>query len=517
MQAYCKIHKHRLGNALFMIAYIRALAVRTKCHYVLPKWKYSPYFSMQWKEGEINPDRVVKEPNFDFHELLLDYQVVSNTEFQGYFQSFRYFDDVWDKIKDGFRFKQDFLDSIWERTDFRPDENCWCCHLRLGDYRGNKNYAQIPSTYFTDFFRKYPQRRYFVFSDEIPVARKMLGLWANVEYVEGSTDIEDLALMSQFQNFIICNSSFSWWAPQLATLYHDKVEVWRPDVLFDGDLAKTCTGKDFYKPEWKIKPIHNVGLKESEKIDLKDCTFITVVKIDSGERRENLQFMLEYILNHYDTNIIIGETGTHECEWVENFQNVRYVYFQDEIFHRTKYLNDMFRMSETEIVVNHDVDVLIPPQQMEKAVKLIRDGYDFAYPYDGRFLRIPRIHLNEFKDKEDLSVFDGKWLEKFYTDSVGGCVIARKTSHFMVGGENQNYKKFGHEDVSRWWRYKKLGKCDRIDGPLYHIEHFIGPDSHYRHDFSAINNSELNKEKRLIQQGADAIKKYISTWDWCKI
>jgi hypothetical protein len=501
------LNKHRLGNALFKIAFIKATSIRFKQDYALPVWSYSKYFCMENKWSDIKWLSTVKvqEPSFDYAPVENKYHSI-NVDYLGYWQSFKYFAEEWDAIKDEFRWEKSFLAGMWERTDFRPSKGDWAVHVRLTDYRENPNYIQIPSSYYIEFFNTNDE--FYIFSDDIKEAKNKLGTWTNVTYVEGSTDIEDMALMSQFQNIIIANSSFSWWAAHLASLYH-KVNVIRPGGLFSGELAKKATGNDFYKPEWVIKPIHNIKIVKNEKVDLRDVTFITVVKIDSQDRRENLHLMIEFLLKHYDTNIIVGENSTHECEWVTTIPGVSYVYFDDFEFHRTKFLNELFRMSETEIVVNHDVDVLIPPSQMEEAVKMIRAGYDFIYPYGGAFLRLPRRCYAEIKQSLSLDGMEGKELQGAKDKSVGGCVLARKSSHFRVGGENEKYMKFGREDVSRHHRYINFGKCGRVEGPLFHIEHFIGPDSSFNHDFAAVNLSEARKELRMTKE---QLWSYIQSW-----
>jgi hypothetical protein len=502
---------HRLGNALFKIAFAKSLVYRHNVFCCFPKWKYTDYLTLAMPESNRSCERKLKEENFDYHPVTID--PLKDYDCVGYWQSFKYFADVWAYMKGEFMWNEEFLNSILERTDLRPGPLDWSVHLRLTDYCSNPNYVQIPPSYYTEFFIANRDSEYFVFSDDIPMAKRMLGSFPNVQYVMGSEDIEDMALMSQFENHIISNSTYSWWSAHLATLYHEKVNVVRPDGLFSGELAKTCKGNDFYKPEWQVKNIYGIKLVKNDKIDLKDCTFVAVVKIDSSDRRENLQLMLEFLLKHYDTNIIIGENGTNECEWVATLPNVRYVHFDDFVFHRTKFLNELFRMSETEIVVNHDVDVLIPPPQMEEAVRLIRTGFDFVFPYGGDFLRIPRCYYGEIKASLDTACLEGKEQQGVGDNSVGGCVIAKKTSHFKAGGENEKYMKFGREDVSRANRYKLFGNCTRIPGPLYHIEHFIGPDSSPNHDFRAINLSECRKELSMTK---DKLKDYINTWGWAK-
>jgi hypothetical protein len=512
------LNKHRLGNALFKIAFVKALSIRFKQDYALPSWEYAKYFCMEdrWSDVKWLSSVKIREPSFDYSPIENKYHSV-NVDYMGYWQSFKYFYKEWDAIKDEFRWEKSFLDGIWERTDFRPGLNDWCVHIRLKDYVNNPNYVRLTPEYYIEFFRSNPDKQYYIFSDHIPDARKMVGLWPNVQFVGGSTDIEDLALMSQFKNFIIANSSFSWWAAHLAELYDQgserDIQVIRPDGLFAGELAKTCTGKDFYKPEWQIKPVHNIKIVKNKKIDLKDFTVVTVVCIDSNDRRENLQLMLEYLHKHYDTNFIIGETGTRECEFVQELPNTQYVYFEDDKFHRTKYLNTMMRMATTPYIINHDVDIIVPVSQMEEAANLLRTGIEFAYPYSGGFCRIERSYYSEIKATLDVSKL-GTFFRGADDDSVGGCVLVNKEAHFRVGGEAENYVNFGAEDRSRFDRYDLFGKCKRVQGVIYHLEHFLGPYSQGHHEYIVITRSEIRKERSLSKS---KYWEYIHSKDWNRI
>jgi hypothetical protein len=48
-----------------------------------------------------------------------------------------------------------------------------------------------------------------------------------------------------------------------------------------------------------------------KKKDLKDCTFIIPVKLESDHRIKNAQIVLNFLNNIFDTNIIIYEFETN--------------------------------------------------------------------------------------------------------------------------------------------------------------------------------------------------------------
>jgi GR25 family glycosyltransferase involved in LPS biosynthesis len=81
--------------------------------------------------------------------------------------------------------------------------------------------------------------------------------------------------------------------------------------------------------------------------------------------------------------------------------------------------------------------------------------------------------------------------------------------------ENQYMISYGPEDYERYERFKKLGfKLARIKGPLYHMDHHIGPDSSDKHSDFKNNEKEYLKVKSMSQE---ELKQYISTWHWANL
>jgi hypothetical protein len=503
----------RLGNNLFEIAFIKSLSKRNNTQWALPLWDYLKYFQMSWNvDTDIKINDEIRELNFDFHPMFLQpiqNYFTLNTDIRGYWQSEKYFEDVWDEIKNEFKFKQGFLDSIFERTDFIPGKNDWAVHLRLGDYVGNKNYVQIQPSYYIEFFKD-KTKTFYVFTDDYTLAKKMLGNHDNVEYVEGCSDIEHLALMSQFNNLIIANSTFSWWAAKIAEIYNKDVKVIRPECLFAGPLAKTCTGKDFYPGRWESRSIYQKSLYFKGKRDLKDVTFIIPVKNDSQDRVENLELTIKFIRANFNTNIIVGEQGTHDFSDVDSDE---YIWFSYPNFHRTRMLNNITVLTQTPIVINWDADVFVNPDQIFEAVKMIREGYEVVYPYDGTFIHMDRCFYEQLN--QDILLFNsffGIFHNMSFNGKIsyGGAVVFDKKAYLSIGGENENFISHAPEDVERFYRISTLGlKWGRTTGNLYHLDHFIGTDSTHGNEFKLINRSEINRVKSM---DSNMLRKYIETW-----
>ena len=88
----------------------------------------------------------------------------------------------------------------------------------------------------------------FVFSDEIEHVSKQLGHWARTTFVGNnppSARHEDFRLLTNCRDFIVANSSFSWWAAWLGKDSEKTVvapAVWANDPEWDTD--------DIVPPDW---------------------------------------------------------------------------------------------------------------------------------------------------------------------------------------------------------------------------------------------------------------------------
>jgi hypothetical protein len=342
-----------------------------------------------------------------------------------------------------------------------------------------------------------------------------LRLHSNVEYIEGNTDIEDFALMSQFKNIIISNSSFSWWAAKISEIYNKKTNIIRPDCLFSGELAKSCHGNDFYPTRWKCVSIYPKIKYGENRINLKDVTFVISIKYDHNDRMENINLVIYYFKKYFDTNIIIGEQGGEYFKYLSDDKVTHYTFHNICQFHRTRVINEMVKLSKTDIVFSWDADILINPNQIIKSVDKLREDYDFIYPYNKGFYHIERSYINDIEQKikeNKLQEFDYSIFN--FQESKGGVIGFKKKSFIEAGMENENFEKYGFEDNERFERFNKLGyKIYFLDGVLFHLEHFRGKDSNIRNSKIAINKYELRK---IIDMSKSQLRSYIATWSWCK-
>lgn len=170
--------------------------------------------------------RYIEQEGGDFDARLLDYKVDGTVHLDGLWQSENYFKDVEPTIRDDLRIipPEDTLNQ--DMANRIRQCNAVAVHVRWFDPPEVKTAPHnISSEYYhravDEIVRRVSIPHYFLFSDDPASARQILALpEARVTCVNHNHGNEnayaDLWLMSLCKNFIIANSSFSWWGAWLA-------------------------------------------------------------------------------------------------------------------------------------------------------------------------------------------------------------------------------------------------------------------------------------------------------------
>lgn len=505
--------KGRLGNCLFQIAAMFGFSEKYAVEVALPEWEYQDYFPSIQQFTGAKPGKQINEPAYHFTPDFFDSLDWSkDMDFSGYFQSFKYFPSC---IKELFAFHPDLIETCREAFSEAFKKPTIAIHVRRGDYVANDCYVTLPPTYYIlALEQEFPNWRncnLIFFSDDPDYCKIHYQCLPNAFFSDNFIDIADLCLMSLCDHFIIANSSFSWWAAFLGEKKGTKVV--RPERHFAGKLERNSI-RDLYPANW-ISFDH-----DGKKIDLNDITFTIPVSYDHPDRQENVELCLAYLLTQFDTNIVIGEQGGNHFECLKEYCEYR-TFEGMEIFHRTKMLNEMARDAKTPFVANYDCDILLAPMQILQAVHRLRQDCDVVSPFDGGFAGVPRqTWLYRLQKELDVGIFGntkftGRGIDPNAPDAVGGAVFVNRESFFKAGGENEKFLSYGAEDAERWNRFHKLGlKVERVEGYLYHIEHFRGENSGNRHRYFQANEKEWQKVKAMSRKELEA---YILTWEWAKM
>ena len=144
-----------------------------------------------------------------------------------YWQTEKYFSEIEDTVRKDLQFKT--IPSEQNKIlidEIRSQKSTASLHIRRGDYVSNKvsntvhgtcdmDYYMRAATYITE---RYPETKFYIFSDDIPWVKENLILPDPIYYVDHNdalANYEDMRLMSLCTHNIIANSTFSWWGAWL--------------------------------------------------------------------------------------------------------------------------------------------------------------------------------------------------------------------------------------------------------------------------------------------------------------
>ena len=241
-------------------------------------------------------------------------------------------------------------------------------------------------------------------------------------------------------------------------------------------------------------------------IDVKDLTkttFIIPICVESKDRYNNAVSVLGFLNKNFKTNVIIHELTKDDSRlgFISSLKNLKINHIVEvnslDCYHRTRQLNEMLNIVKTPVVVNYDIDVILPVDSYIESQKLILEGTsDFVYPYgDGEFQREISLFFNrnDFNVNFDLQSIDNKLL-KTITSKYGHCIFANTKKYIKCGGENENFIGYGPEDQERENRFITLKyNVSRVDNLVYHFEHSRTKFSNGDSEYYELNNKLFDK------------------------
>lgn len=258
--------------------------------------------------------------------------------------------------------------------------------------------------------------------------------------------------------------------------------------------------------------------------DLTKATFIIPIRIESPDRLRNVITTTAFLLENFDTNIIIKEVDSEsvfEKEALPILKNildvdivVNHIFEKSNapLFHRQKVLNEMIMEADTEIVINYDCDVILPIESYQQAYESILDGtYDVVYPYgQGKYQY--QVPANDKIVSQFLETGDFEYLKsrsKNHTSDFGWVQFFNRQIYIDGGMENENFKAYAPEDKERFYRFNTLGyNVGRIDDSVYHLEHSRGENSWFSNPHMSSNMGEWEKIQSMDKK---TLVEYYST------
>lgn len=295
--------KGNLGNQLFQIASTIGIAERNKQTYCFPKWNYVDYFQSNFEI--VNEDEnwiKIDEETYSFYEWNITEE---NSNLNGWLQTEKYF--LNSNIKEVFKFKKEFEENLLQKFNYLFNQETILISVRRGDFVNNPIFFQLSYKYYLTalltHFENLDKYNIIFASDNIKYCKNHFSFLPNVFFLENLNPIEQMCLGSKFDNYIISNSTFSWWMAWLAEKKETKII--RPIHVFGNDYLKIYNEIDFYPNRWT--PHDESGFKLSNeyiKLKLYGSYNIVCTKIScffkSNKRRitKSIKNRIKKIINY---------------------------------------------------------------------------------------------------------------------------------------------------------------------------------------------------------------------------
>ncbi len=197
-----------------------------------------------------------------FHPEIFD--IPDNTNIKGYFQSYKYFDNIKKDIKKEFTFKDNiesltvnYFNSLKNKFNVT---NITGIHVRHGDVK-NENGSRLVllnQDYYLGAMSRFrsPDNLFIIFSDDIQWCQENLDS-SDVVYSKYSTyedksprpEYLDLCCMTHCDNLIMACSTYSWWG---AYLTKKQGTIIVPSKWW-GPQYKDRTEEDIRLPSWVVE------------------------------------------------------------------------------------------------------------------------------------------------------------------------------------------------------------------------------------------------------------------------
>lgn len=244
----------RLGNNLFMIANAYARGIEFNKQVVV----YKPHIQYHGNDFSKNIFRKLQFVNF-FDDRGAKSPVKPekgrHTIYVGYYQSENYFSKYSEIIKDLFAPPEEFVAKTKSKFPFLVNKKVTCINVRRGDYLLYPNYhPTISREYIETAASKIKDTEvYLIASDDIAWCKQNIQLNKPCVFIdEPMPPEEQLWTLSFCKNFIISNSSFSWWAAYLSRA-ENKIVI-APETWFGPEFSGSWA--DIYCKDWVILPTY---------------------------------------------------------------------------------------------------------------------------------------------------------------------------------------------------------------------------------------------------------------------
>ena len=253
----------QLGNQMFQYAATKGVASKLDVPFMIPNHRqvfddgignrYTILLFNAFKLtsasllGTLRTENYVQENGFSFNKDLFKIDNTQNFSLYGFFQTEKYFKHIQKEIRKDFTFKDEIKDVCDDLI--KQFTNPISLHVRRGDFVwNNQNHPPLGLDYYESALKLFDSdREVIIFSDDTEWCKEQ-DLFADDRFAvaEGGDQFYDMCLMSMCDDFIIANSTFSWWGAWLA----NRGKVVAPKKWFGEALSHDT--KDLYCKSWTV-------------------------------------------------------------------------------------------------------------------------------------------------------------------------------------------------------------------------------------------------------------------------
>ena len=251
----------QFGNQMFQYAATKGIASKLNTSFMIPDHReifddgignrytilLHDVFNLDGQRGILQTQNYIQEDNFCFEEKFFNMSSSTNVCLWGFFQTEKYFKHIEKEIRNDFTFKDEIKDDCVNLI--KQFTNPIALHIRRGDFIwNNKNHPPLSLDYYKSALELFDSdREVIIFSDDTDWCKEQ-ELFADDRFsvAEGGDQFYDMCLMSMCDDFIIANSTFSWWGSWLG----NRGKVIAPKKWFGEALGHDT--KDLYCEGWEV-------------------------------------------------------------------------------------------------------------------------------------------------------------------------------------------------------------------------------------------------------------------------
>ena len=266
----------RLGNQMFQYASLVGIAKNMGYGHCIPDHSKATWFDrsengntvtvyhqlqhlfklehLDGRFGEISGYEIDVHQHEFCEDLFTD--CPDNASLNGHFESYKYFENADDEVRKDYSFKDFILDTASNFHKKNNINNSVCINVRRGDFIKFQNcHAVCTENYYFKCIEKLDKdRQYLVVSDDIDWCKTVF-LGSNYIFLDVQNNKIpkahfDMCVGSLCDDFIISNSTFSWWMSYLGKSKTKKVFI--PDPWFGPSLQHLDTSGYYFPQSIKV-------------------------------------------------------------------------------------------------------------------------------------------------------------------------------------------------------------------------------------------------------------------------